>query len=183
MNQKDQIGKFRTQLHQFLTFLTIIVPCGNMRHLHRRFLDKPCGQIIQCPNFPRKMQAYLHHGSCLLGPTNADEAHRDLADLGADAVRRIAVPNAVLGGRPCCPSAVSRIRAWISPAWTSRTGIMRWGFQHCTVTAWQRTRLSHWVQSVMNLILTRQKRKGTIRELWKWIERNFMNSPTVEYCS
>lgn len=47
---------------------------------------------------------------------------------------------AVFCGPPCCPSAVSRIRAWISPAWTSRTEIMRWGFPlYCTV--WQRKRL------------------------------------------
>lgn len=29
------------------------------------------------------MQTYLHHGSCLLGPTNADKAHRDLAEFTA----------------------------------------------------------------------------------------------------
>ena len=88
------------------------------------------------------MQTYLHHGSCLLGPTNADQAHRALADLFSRERRtpRTQRPNAVFCGPPCCASAVSRIRAWISPAWTSRTEIMRWGFPlYCTL--WQRKRL------------------------------------------
>lgn len=70
-----------------------------------------------CSNLkaPRKMQDYLHHGSCMLGSTNAYQAYCNLAETSSP-----------IWGQGVWWFGHPRIRAWTLPAWTSPMETMRW---------------------------------------------------------
>lgn len=74
-----------------------------------------------CSNLkaPRKMQDYLHHGSCMLGSTNAYQAYCNLAETSSP-----------IWGQGVWWFGHPRIRAWTLPAWTSRMETMRWEQTH-----------------------------------------------------
>ena len=99
----------------------------HIRHLHGRFSDKFSSQII-FQIFQGKCKLICTMGPACWDPPMLIKLIETWQSLQPWCRAENAVPNAVLCGPPCCPSAVSRIRAWISPAWTSRTEIMRWGF-------------------------------------------------------
>ena len=129
----------------------------HIRHLHGRFSDKFSSQII-FQIFQGKCKLICTMGPACWDPPMLIKLIETWQSLQPWCRAENAVPNAVLCGPPCCPAQCQGSgHEYRPPELLARRS---WGeVFHCTV--WQRKRLSHSVQNLVNLILTRQKRKGT----------------------